>query len=161
VQVAPLRTKPRCPRVRSAEPHSVKPLRTSAEGLPDNLGGSQNAFECPTRGNPVRPTASVMHCRRRPTIVLTGDSLETNSIITSDALAIHYNGPIEPIRVISPLTCAFRTEPERPSCLTFQPSPPPPLSTAGSVVVARCRRYVFSRPSQCYSSKIHLRGDST
>ena len=43
-----------------------------------------------------------------------------------------------------------------------QPSPTAaPRSTAGSIVIARFRRYVFPRPSQCYSSTIHSPGEST
>jgi hypothetical protein len=100
---------------------------SSADGLPDNLGGSQSTFErqcctpyCVRDGlPPTTPDCCVDQATFRG---------QTSSV-TSGALAIHYNGPIELIPVISSLTCAFWTKSEHPcrgSCITFQSSLPPP-----------------------------------
>ena len=67
---------------------------------------------------------------------------------------------VESIPIISSLTCAFRTNQSTPYAL-FSTIPSPLLSTAGSVVIARFRLYIFSRPNQCYSSTIHSPVEST
>jgi len=106
--------------------------------LPDNLGGSQSTFkgECrtPYWVRDGLPTTTPDCCVDQTAF------WGQISSAASGALAIHYNGPIEPIPTILSLTCDFRTEPEHPSCVTFQPPLPPLFSTLGYVVIARFRR---------------------
>jgi hypothetical protein len=94
--VAPIRTKPRCSRVRGAEPLFVNPLRTSADGDPDNLGGSQSSFG----GQSCTP-----YCVR--------DELPPT---TPDCC-------VEPIPIISSLTCASGRNQSTPYAL-FSTNPP-------------------------------------
>ena len=106
-------------------------LRT-ADGLPDNLGESQSKF---WRGNAVHPYCVRDGLRSRQRLRLlcycNRATFWGHILVTSGALAIQYDGPIERIPVISSLTYAFRTEPEHSSFIIFKPSLPPLLLTVG------------------------------
>jgi hypothetical protein len=104
--------------------------------------------------------------RQRPTVVLTRrlSGGQTTSA-TSGALAIHYHGPIEPIPVISSLTCAFGTELEHPSCITFQHHPSrrsfqllAPLSLRGFVDMFSQRQVGVILPQSIHQVNPRLAG---
>ena len=81
----------------------MKSLRVSAGGLPaDDFGGSQSSFE---------GLRCMLYCVRdgqRPSDMFNQATFwgQTPSV-TSGALAIHNDGSIEPIPIISLLTCGF------------------------------------------------------
>lgn len=121
-------------------------LRDAFENLPMDFPMTSENHRASLRGNAVHPTASVMDCpwaRQRPTIVFVDQANiwgQFPSVTASGACGRNRNTP---------------------HALHFQPPLPPLLSTAGSVCRCGVSSTCFSRPSQCYSSTIHLPGGST